>query len=104
MNTNQQTFAFLGRAALLAMLLLVAPAAFADPPGYLFKDIEPNTQAVVSIPQQPQHATAANTALSTAQAHRVCAILGVDASADAPCVANLERLSAQSDMAQSRSE
>ena len=104
MNTNQQTFAFLGRAALLAMLLLVAPAAFADPPGYLFKDIEPNTQAVVSIPQQPQHATAANTALSTAQAHRVCAILGVDASADAPCVANLERLSAQSFVAQRRSE
>jgi len=100
MNTNQQTHAFLRRAALSAMLLLVAPAAFADPPGYLFEDIEPNTQAVVSMPQQPQHTTAASAALSTARAHEVCAILGVDASADTPCVTNLERLSAQSDVAQ----
>ena len=103
MNTNQQTHAFLRRAALSAMLLLVAPAAFADPPGYLFRDFEPNTQAVVSMPQ-PQHATAANvgSALSTAQAHQVCAILGLDASVDAPCVANLQRLSAQSETAQNR--
>ena len=100
MNTSQQTFAFLGRAALLAMLLVAAPAAFADPPGYLFKDIEPNAEATVSVQQQPQHVTAADTRLSTAQAHQVCAILGVDASADAPCVTNLERLSAQSDVAQ----
>lgn len=100
MNNNQQTFSFLRRAALSAMLLVVAPPAFADPPGYLFKDIEPSTPAVVSMPQQPRHAMAASTTLSTAQAHQVCAILGVDASADAPCVTNLERLSAQSHVAQ----
>lgn len=104
MDTNQQTHAFLRRAALSAMLLLVAPAAFADPPGYLFQDLEPNTEATVSVPQQPQDVSAADTRLSTAQVHQVCAILGVDASADAPCVTNLERLSAQSHVAQSRSE
>ena len=98
----------LRRAALSAAMLLIAatPAALADPPGYLFKDIEPGAPAVVSAP--PQHPTAANAAssLSTAQAREVCAALGLDPSADpyGRCITSLQRLVAQSEQEQNHSK
>ena len=107
MTANNQTCQLLRRAALsAAMLLIAAPAAFADPPGYLFKDIEPEPPAVVGVP--PQHPTATNpgSSLSTAQARDVCVALGLDPSADPydHCVTNLQRLVGQSERAQNHSE
>ena len=107
MTANNQTCQLLRRAALsAAMLLIAAPAAFADPPGYLFKDIEPGAPAVVSAP--PQHPTAANagSSLSTAQAREVCAALGLDPSADpyGRCITSLQRLVAQSEQEQNHSK
>ena len=107
MTTNNQTYQLLRRVALsAAMLLTVAPAAFADPPGYLFKDIEPEAPAVVSVP--PKHPKAANagSSLSTAQARDVCIALGLDPSADpyGRCITNLQRLVGQSEQARNHSE
>jgi hypothetical protein len=106
MTANNQRYQLLRRAALsAAMLLTAAPAAFADPPGYLFKDFEPAAPAVVGVP--PQHPTAANagSSLSTAQARDVCVALGLDPSADpyGHCITNLQRLVWQSEQAQNHS-
>ena len=107
MTAKNQTCQLLRRAALsAATLLLAAPAAFADPPGYLFKDIEPDAPAVVSA--QPHHpaATNAGSSLSTAQAREVCDALGLEPSADpyGRCITNLQRLVGQSEQAQNHSE
>jgi hypothetical protein len=49
----------LRRAALAtAAVLLAAPAALADPPGYLFQDFAPCAPVVASTPQPPQPASA----------------------------------------------
>jgi hypothetical protein len=107
MTANNQRYQLLRRAALsAATLLTAATTAFADPPGYLFTDIEPEAPAVVSVP--PQHPMAANAAssLSTAQARDVCAALGLDPTPDpyGRCITNLQRLVGQSGHVQNHSE
>ena len=61
MTTNNHARQLLRRAALsAAMLLVAAPAALADPPGYLFEDFEQVAVAVASAPVPPQQSNAAN--------------------------------------------
>lgn len=61
MISNRQVQRLLRRAALSAAILLTAaPAALADPPGYLFQDFERTPPAVVSAPLTPRQDAAAN--------------------------------------------
>lgn len=61
MMTNNKAGQMLRRAALsAAMLLIAAPAALADPPGYLFRDFADTAQATVSAPMPAPQRNATN--------------------------------------------
>ena len=61
MMTNNKAGQLLRRTALsAAMLLIAAPAALADPPGYLFRDFDDAAPATVSAPIAPAQRNAAN--------------------------------------------
>ena len=104
--TANQTCRRLRRAALsAAMLLIAAPAALADPPGYLFKDVEPDAPTVVRA--SPQHTGTANaqSSLSAAQAGKVCAALSLDSTDPyGRCITNLQKLVGQPEQAQDHSK
>src|SRR6266851_5551148 len=61
MMTNSKAGQSLRRTALsAAMLLIAAPAALADPPGYLFRDFADPAPATASAPIAPLQRNAAN--------------------------------------------
>jgi len=61
MMTNNKAGQLLRRTALsAAMLLIAAPAALADPPGYLFRDFADPATATASAPVAPLQRNAAN--------------------------------------------
>jgi hypothetical protein len=106
MATDSQKRQLLRRAALsAAMLLIVAPAAFADPPGNLFRDFEHSAPVVASAPTLPRQVNVPNaeSSLRAEQEKHACAVvLGLDRSEDpyATCIRSLERSLSESDQAQ----
>src|SRR5712692_2744972 len=99
MMTNSKAGQSLRRTALsAAMLLIAAPAALADPPGYLFRDFADPAPATASAPIAPLQRNAANQEAARlasarafanvaessprmAQEHHTCAVvLGLDPS------------------------
>jgi hypothetical protein len=86
MATDSQKRQLLRRAALsAAMLLIVAPAAFADPPGNLFRDFEHSAPVVASAPALPRQVSVPNAEsyLRAEQEKHACAVvLGLDRSED----------------------
>ena len=105
MITENQTRQLLRGAALsAAMLLIAAPAAFARPPGYLYRDFEHTAPVVARAPVPPQQLNAANaeSSLRMAQEHHACAVvLGLDPSEGLydTCVRSLDRSLSESDQA-----
>ena len=106
MTTDSQARRLLRRAALSAAMLLIAaaPAAFADPPGYLFRDFEQTAPDVARAPVPPQQLNAANaeSSLRLAQEHHACAVvLGLDPSEGRydTCIGSLDRSLSESDQA-----
>jgi len=121
MMTNSKAGQSLRRTALsAAMLLIAAPAALADPPGYLFRDFADPAPATASAPIAPLQRNAANQEAARlasarafanvaessprmAQEHHTCAVvLGLDPS-ERPydtCIRSLDRSLSESDQAQ----
>ncbi|HEX9489909.1 MAG TPA: hypothetical protein VF930_06460 [Stellaceae bacterium] len=120
MLTNNKTGQLLRRTALsAAMLLIAAPAALADTPGYLFRDFDDTAPATVSAPVPPPQRNAANQEASglasarafanvaegssrMAQEHHACAVvLGLDPSEHPydTCIRSLDRTLSESDQA-----
>jgi hypothetical protein len=119
MTTYNQARQLLRRTALsAAMLLVAAPAALADPPGYLFQDFDGTAPATVSAPIPPQRNAANQEAARLAstrafadvtqgssrmaQEHHACAVvLGLDPSEHPhdTCIRSLDRTLSESDQA-----
>ncbi len=121
MMTNNKAGQLLRRTAFsAAMLLIAAPAALADPPGYLFRDFADTAPPTVSAPIAPLQRNAANQEAARlasarafadmaegssrmAQEHHACVVvLGLDPS-ERPfdtCIRSLDRSLSESDQAE----